>query len=135
LPSRVHRPSAAALLALLVMLLGGCAAPGAGKPNWAARPDFVAGRHAFLAGNYKAALPSLEKEAAAGNPRAEYTLGYMYFNGLGTATNRDKALEWIRKAARSGDAKAIEALSRLAAFGSQASERQNGAGKKSDARP
>ena len=50
------------------------------------------------------------KEASAGNSNAQYDVGAMYQNGRGVAANREKALEWYRKAAAQNDPKAISRL-------------------------
>lgn len=64
--------------------------------------------------NYGQALALLEPEASAGNARAQYAIGYMYYWGQGVEADLDRALEWIRRAAANGSAEAIEALGQLA---------------------
>ncbi|MGD8708966.1 MAG: SPOR domain-containing protein, partial [Ectothiorhodospiraceae bacterium] len=76
--------------------------------------NLARGREAWLAGNFKRALPDLEAAALAGEARAQYALGYMYYYGQGVEKDMDKALTWIRRAANHGDKHAVEALSRLA---------------------
>lgn len=44
--------------------------------------------------------------AKSGNPGAQYSLGQMYEQGLGTKTNLEKAYEWYEKAAKQGDVRA-----------------------------
>ncbi|MCR4302286.1 MAG: SEL1-like repeat protein, partial [Sulfuricaulis sp.] len=41
--------------------------------------------------------------AMKGNPRAEYYLGEMHEQGLGTKQNADEAFKWYAKAAEKGD--------------------------------
>lgn len=90
------------------LLLAGCAS----QPEQTT--DFEAARAAYLNGDYERALPLMERAALDGNPRAQYTLGYMLYNGLGATLDTTRALQWIRTAAASGEPRAIEALGRLA---------------------
>lgn len=99
------------LTAVLVTTLMGCASSPALKN---AGPDFDTAREAYVAGDYQRALPLMTSEAERGTPRAQYALGYMYFNGLGVESDRDRAVTWIRRAANNGDPLAVEALSRMA---------------------
>lgn len=96
---------------LAATLLVGCATSPELKN---AGPDFATARQAYLKGNYQRALPLLKDEAKRGTPRAQYTLGYMYYNGLGVKQDETTAVEWIRQAANNGDPLAVEALSRMA---------------------
>ena len=50
------------------------------------------------------------REANAGNSNAQYDVGAMYQNGRGVAANRNKAIEWYRKAAAQNDRKAVSRL-------------------------
>jgi len=50
------------------------------------------------------------KEASAGSSNAQYDVGAMYQNGRGVAADRDKAIDWYRKAAAQNDQKAISRL-------------------------
>lgn len=97
--------------AVLAVALAGCASSPALRD---AGPDFESAREAYLAGDYERALPLLTSEAERGTPRAQYALGYMYYNGLGVETDRSRAVAWIRRAANNGDPLAVEALSRMA---------------------
>lgn len=99
------------LSALLAAALSGCATSPALKN---AGPDFESARAAYVAGDYQRALPLMTASAERGTPRAQYALGYMYFNGLGVDSDRDRAIAWIRRAANNGDPLAVEALSRMA---------------------
>ena len=49
-------------------------------------------------------------KAEAGDARAQYFLGYSYFNGRGVAKDVDESFKWYRKAAEQGDAGAQLAL-------------------------
>ena len=100
--------------ALTLAMLSGCAS----TPEGGAR--FETARQAYLDNDYHRALVLMEAEAKAGNPHAQYTLGYMHYNGMGTPVDTDKALVWIRRAAEQGDSRAIEALTRMASVGAAA---------------
>jgi len=49
-------------------------------------------------------------KAEAGDARAQYFLGYSYFNGRGVAKDVEESFKWYRKAAEQGDAGAQLAL-------------------------
>lgn len=103
------------LLAGLLLSLSGCAT----QPEHAAGDGFAAARSAYLAQDYERALALMKQEAEAGNPRAQYTLGYMYYNGQGVVPSSELALKWIRAAAAKGEPRALEALGRLASAATQ----------------
>lgn len=100
-------------LALAVTVLAGCA--GTDRPGDAAR--FEQGREAYLAGDYGAAFERLIVEAEAGNPDAQYTIGYMYYEGQGVSRDEERAIQWIRRAADNGSREAVTALGELAGMG------------------
>lgn len=95
------------------MLLTACA--GTGSPGDSER--FKQGRDAYLSGDYSEAFERLITEADAGNPDAQYTIGYMYYEGLGVSRDEERALGWIRRAADNGSRKALDALGELASMG------------------
>lgn len=101
-----------AIITILSLALAGCATTSGRTPETVA--PIQAARQAWLAGNYERALPLLKRLARAGNPRAQYALGYMYYKGQGVAQNMRTALVWIRRAADNDSALAIEALGRIA---------------------
>jgi TPR repeat protein len=47
-------------------------------------------------------LAKLQKEAQAGDPDAQYSLAYLYENGIGVAKDEAKALELYQQAADQG---------------------------------
>lgn len=53
------------------------------------------------------------KEAEAGSPGFQYKIGIHYLRGEGVERNQTLALEWLRKAADGGNAKALEELEKL----------------------
>lgn len=108
-PRRVLLP--AALVA--VASLGGCAGPPTQREA-AATEQLEQGRVAWRQGDYQAALEPLKAAAARGQVRALYALGYMHFYGRGVPQDRARGIEMIRRAAKAGDALAIEALGVIA---------------------
>ena len=50
------------------------------------------------------------REAGNGDSQAQYDIGAMYQNGRGVTPDRDKALEWFRKAAAQGNPQAVSRL-------------------------
>lgn len=97
----------------LALALGACASQPT-APDGGSRFDLA--REAFLAENYDRAFTLMAAEAEMNNAEAQYALGYMYYNGLGTQPDVDKALKWIRAAAQAGEPKAVEALGRMASL-------------------
>jgi TPR repeat protein len=67
---------------------------------------------AGLAGNdvWETLFSEKLKEANAGNSNAQYDIGAMYQNGRGVAADRDKAIEWYRKAAAQNNQNAVSRL-------------------------
>lgn len=68
------------------------------------------GIHSFKVQNYRAAFIRLMPEAKKGQPDAQYAVGYMYYYGQGVIENKEKALYWIRCAAKAGQTDAMAAL-------------------------
>lgn len=101
----------------LALALGLSACATTAPPTSPPETSMTAARSAYLAHDYERALPLLRQQAELGNPHAQYTLGYMYYQGQGVPEDMEEALKWIRLAAAQGDAHALEALSALAAAG------------------
>lgn len=57
---------------------------------------------AYKAGDYPAALAFVERAAERGSADAQFSCGYMYDHGEGTAVNMEKAFYWYEKAAQQG---------------------------------
>jgi len=51
---------------------------------------------------YGCSIERIQSAAEAGNPDAQYALGYMYYYGIDTVKDRDTALLWIQRSARQG---------------------------------
>ncbi len=93
------------LLISSALLLSGCY-PSANKL-------LAQGRAAYKAQNYHIAFNNILAAAKKGNIQAQYTLGYMYYYGIGTPRDMQHAIAWLDQAARHGDPRAIRALQLL----------------------
>src|SRR5581483_5480051 len=71
-----------------------------------ARADFAAGVAAYEKKDYATAFKEFQEEANAGNAAAQFNLGMLYHDGLGTPQDFAEAAVWLRKAAEQGYAKA-----------------------------
>lgn len=67
----------------------------------------------YKAGHYDKAAAQLMPLAQKGNADAQYTLGYMYYYGLGMKRDRTQGYFWLQSAASNGHAKALTALNML----------------------
>lgn len=100
----------AGVLALGLVMLGGCATPGAER----ASETMAAAEAAWRAEDFRRAIVLLRQEAILGNATAQYALGYMYYWGQGVEPDLEQALVWIQRAAENGSPEAVEALGQLA---------------------
>lgn len=102
------------ILCASVAFLAGCSGSAEVKPDSDAvqgsSAQFMKAKAAYLAYDFVVAFPLMLKEAEAGNPEAQYAVGYMYFYGQGAGVNYEESLKWIRKAAELGNSKAFKAL-------------------------
>ena len=60
---------------------------------------------------YKKVFQLLFPIAAAGNAKAQYALGYLFYHGLGVEKSERQAMHWVQRSAAQGNKKAIQALS------------------------
>ena len=60
--------------------------------------------------NYKNAFSQLLPLAKKGHAEAQYSVGYMYYYGLGVVENTQQAKYWIRQSAQQGNKNAVKAL-------------------------
>lgn len=88
----------------LIIFLGGCMTH---------RLNLREGIKSFQVQNYRQAFVRLLPEAEAGQPDAQYAVGYMYYYGQGVIENRKKAWYWISRAARAAQPDAVEAMAIL----------------------
>jgi TPR repeat protein len=63
--------------------------------------------------DYKKAFILFSKAAQAGNAQAQFNLGALYDMGLGCEEDKEKAIEWCRKAAFQGHPKAKGIIQRM----------------------
>ena len=102
------------LLGGLFTFLQGCAtAPPPVSPGEEAR---IQAKIAYLLSDYQRTLAIALPRAEAGEPWAQYTLGYLYYYGRGVAQDRRTAKRWIASAAAKGYAPAQQAMQRLSSL-------------------
>ncbi|MES9812943.1 MAG: sel1 repeat family protein [Candidatus Thiodiazotropha sp.] len=102
-------------LLLLGMLPGLIALNGCSTTPDSAQMDETAAilKEAHLAYNikaYKKVFQLIFPLAAAGNDKAQYALGYLFYHGLGVEKSDRQAMHWIQQAAAQGNKKAQRAL-------------------------
>ncbi|MCZ4279649.1 SEL1-like repeat protein [Kiloniella laminariae] len=68
---------------------------------------------AMTQGDFATAFVFFHEHAEAGNPAAQYLVGYMTERGTGTEQNQEQAIHWYRKAAEQGNPDAKQSLARL----------------------
>lgn len=64
----------------------------------------------FQCEKYTGAFQQLFPLAQQGNAQAQYSIGYMYYYGLGVEEDPSQARYWIYRAARNGNLHAVKAL-------------------------
>jgi len=79
----------------------------------AALGDTAAGMQAFRNKDYQAAFREWKAAAEAGQAEAQFDLGLLYAQGLGTRRDLTEAANWYRKAAEQGNAQAEFALGQM----------------------
>ena len=95
------RRSALVAALALALCITGCATTSQSNDTMAQARD------AWIAQDYEQAMILMAHEAERGNPEAQYALGYMYYNGQGTAVDIERALALITRAAEQGHPPAI----------------------------
>lgn len=71
-----------------------------------AHATYESGVAAFQKADYQAAFQELYPLAEAGDPKAQYYLGFMHYSGKGVTQDSTEALKWVKPAAESGLAEA-----------------------------
>ncbi len=87
-------------LAFIVAMCAGFTL-GLTAPAWA---GFDEAEAAYQRGDYAAAISWLRPLAEQGHARAQYNLGFMYYNGQGVPQDYAEAVKWYRKAVEQGNA-------------------------------
>ena len=59
---------------------------------------------AYRQKNYAVAIAEFKEAATKGDAKAQFGLGFMYFEGLGVTQNYPEALKWFRLVAEQGNA-------------------------------
>jgi TPR repeat protein len=72
---------------------------------------------AMRAGNFAEAYCVLKPHAEAGDPEAQYNIGWMYLNGYGLAMNDRLALDWWQRASDQGYTDASFSIAMLYSLG------------------
>ncbi len=72
---------------------------------------------AMREGNYAEAYCVLKPYAEAGDPEAQYNIGWMYLNGYGLMMNDQRALEWWQRASDQGYLDATFSIGMLYSLG------------------
>jgi septal ring-binding cell division protein DamX len=69
-------------------------------------------KYSFLRA-YHCSFDQVQLAARKGDTRAQYTLGYLYYYGIGVLPNEARAYQWIRLAASQNNSSAVNALALL----------------------
>ncbi|MEJ2529847.1 MAG: sel1 repeat family protein [Gammaproteobacteria bacterium] len=98
-----------AILLLSATLIGGCSTT---PRNEQQDPQTIMeeAHKAYASKEYEKVFRLLLPLAASGNDQAQYTIGYLYFHGLGVQKSETQAMSWIQRAAAQGNEKAQRAL-------------------------
>lgn len=75
--------------------------------------NYETGKKAYESKNYKEAVKLFKRSANRKNADAQYSLGKMYAEGLGTEKNYEEAAKWWKLSSKLGNTEAKEALSKL----------------------
>jgi uncharacterized protein len=78
-----------------------------------ARADFYQGMEAYKHSDFERALGEFRPLAEMGDPRSEFMLGRLYYEGKGLTQNAALAYGWIKLAADAGLVQAVEAEKKL----------------------
>ncbi len=91
--------------------VGGAVAPATtvASPSASFSSTAVCTENAFLQ-KYQCSFIRIEQAARAGDPDAQYALGYLYYYGIGTTQDQQTGLVWIKRAAAQGQPVAKNAL-------------------------
>jgi TPR repeat protein len=92
--------------ALVVLMLNVVSAGGGARIEMRDSSNFAAGKQAYRGQEYAKAMAILEPLAEAGDPAAQYYVAHMYEKGDGVAKDAGKTLEWYRRSAEQGYARA-----------------------------
>lgn len=97
-------------LVLTLLLSAGCSSTPDDERARDPQTVMQEAHRSFAAKEYKKVFQLVYPLAATGNDQAQYTLGYLYFHGLGVEKSEAQAMNWIQRAAVQGNKKALQAL-------------------------
>jgi TPR repeat protein len=104
---RIHLLS---FVAACLLLLAGCSTTPEEDAVQSPETIMKEAHKAYAAEDYQKVFQLVFPLAASGNGDAQYTLGYLYFHGLGIEKSEIQAMNWIQRAAAQGNKKALQAL-------------------------
>ena len=102
------------LLIVCALIATGCTSISSEEARYANNPQLQVARDQFMRQDYESAAITLIPLAKEGNADAEYSLGYLYYYGMGVPQNPNYGRQLIQSAAEQGNERAIEALTALA---------------------
>ena len=98
------------LCALLMLFVAGCSTTPDEDRQMDPQAVLQEAHRAYAAQEYEKVFQLVFPLAVSGNDQAQYTLGYLYYNGLGVEKSEAQAMNWIQRAAALGNKKAQQAL-------------------------
>ena len=120
LPLKIIRRASSAALICCILLVSACSTTPIEKSSIEKtsilemqEKRFQMGKELYLNKQYGQAVNIILPLAQQGHLDAQYTIGYMYHNGLGLPRNDKESTHWITMAAARGHEKAQEALVRI----------------------
>ena len=102
------------LLISVAVLCSACATTDRDRQDQEDEANLQLAREQFLREDYESSAITLLPIARSGNPEAQYSLGYLYYYGLGVPRNISYGRQLIQAAAEQENERAIEALKLLA---------------------
>jgi TPR repeat protein len=94
------------VVAIALLLLQGCASVRMSE-------QFEQGKRSFVDGEYKQALHELLPTAVYGNAKAQYAVGFIYYNGYGVPQDTESGIFWMTMSANQGYVPAKKALTAI----------------------
>jgi TPR repeat protein len=97
-------------MAVFLLVLAGCSTTP--DEDRLESPEMILqeAHRAYAMQDYQKVFQLVFPLAASGDADAQYTLGYLYFHGLGVVKSEIQAMNWIQRAATQGHKKALQAL-------------------------
>jgi len=102
------------LLIACALFATGCTSLSSEEARYANNPQLQVARDQFMRQDYESAAITLMPLAKEGNADAQYSLGYLYYYGLGVPQNTNYGRQLIQASAEQDNERAIEALTALA---------------------